>query len=173
VVARLPVSLGWEIDRTPRQGEPLQPALEAVAGCDLYLFLLGRDIASPAGVEWDVAHRSGKKPLAIMKDVLRTPAAQAFARHTRGHWISFSSDKELAKLVQAALVQHLLARALQYGLRVVEHETLSALSEARAADSEAAEHGGKQVLASGAGGGGVILGPSPVPRGGVPLGIDL
>ena len=173
VVARLPVSLGWEIARTPRRGEPLPPVLEAVAGCDLYLFLLGRDIAAPAGVEWNVALRSGKKPLATMKDVLRTPAAQAFVREAWGHWTLFTDDQELEGLVQAALVQHLLAGALQYGLSVVEHEALSALSEAGAAAGEAARQERTQPQATGAGGGGVILGPHPVPRGGVLLGEDL
>ena len=173
MVARLPISLGWEIARTPRQSEPLRSAPEAVAGCDLCLFLLGRDIAAPAGVEWDIAHRSGKKCLAIMKDVLRTPAARAFIREARVHWTSFAGDKELAALVQTTLVQHLLAGALQYGLSVVEHEALSALSEAGAAAGEAARQERTQLQATGAGGGGVILGPHPVPPGGVPLGEDL
>jgi len=169
VVARLPVSLGWEIVRTPRQGEPLQPALEAVAGCDLYLILLGRDIAAPAGVEWDVAHRSGKKPLAFLNDVLRTPAAQAFVRATGDHWTLFATERELACRVQAALIEHLLAGPLRYGLSVVEYETLSALSEAASAHGEATEPLREKMLDGGAGGGGVILGPHSLPSGGVPL----
>jgi hypothetical protein len=169
VVAALPVSIGWQIGRSPRRGEPLQPALEVVAGCDLYLFLLGRDIAAPAGVEWDVACRVGKKPLAFVLDVLHTPAAQAFLRQSGREWTAFASQDKLADLLRTALVEHLLAGALRYGLNVVEHEALSALSEDGGAGDEAGAS--IEVLqAEGAGGGGVILGPHSLPPGGVLVG---
>ena len=172
-VARLPVSLGWDIARTPRQGEPLQPALDAVAASDIYLFLLGRDIAAPAGVEWDLALRSGKRPLALMKDALRTPAALAFVRETRDRWTLFTDDRELTEIVQAALVQHLLEGALQHGISIVEYEALAALAEGGAAAGGVSEQRLEQLQASGAGGGGVILGPYAMPPGGVPVGEDL
>jgi hypothetical protein len=169
VVARLPVSLGWEIGRSPRRDEPLQPALEAVAACHLYLFLLGRDIAAPAGVEWDVARRSGKNRLAFLKDVLRTPAAHAFVREAGDRWALFADDGELAEMVQAAIVQHLLAEPLSYGLSVVEYEALSGLSEAAGGALESSEPSRGGMPEGGAGGGGVILGPHNLPAGGVPL----
>jgi hypothetical protein len=164
-VARLPVSLGVEIGRTPQPGEPLRAALEAVASCDLYMFLLGRDIAAPAGVEWDVAIRSDKQPLALVKDVLRTPAATAFLRDTPARWTEFSDHEELAELVQQALVQHLLGGALKYGLSVPEYEALSALADGTSAgDQEELGIGSRQDM--GAGGGGVVLGRHSLPSGG-------
>jgi len=173
-VARLPVSIGWEIKRTPRRGEPLQPALEAVAACDIYLFLLGQDITAPAGVEWDIARRSGKKPLAFLKDVLHTPAAQVFIREARVTWTHFASDEELMDLVQVALAEHLLERELEYGLSVVEHEALSALLQKREEEEgPLAEVSPIEGRPGGAAGGGVILGPSDLPPGGVPLTVDL
>ena len=173
-VARLPVSIGWEIKRTPRRGEPLQPALEAVAACDIYLFLLGQDITAPAGVEWDIARRSGKKPLAFLKDVLHTPAAQVFIREARVTWTHFASVEELMDLVQVALAEHLLERELEYGLSVVEHEALSALLQKREEEEgPLAEVSPIEGRPGGAAGGGVILGPSDLPPGGVPLTADL
>lgn len=172
VVARLPVSIGWEIKRTPRRGEPLQPALEAATACDLYLFLLGRDIAAPAGVEWDVAWRAGKKPLAYAKDVLHTPAAEAFVRDAGVTWTRFASDEELMDVVRIALAKHLTERALRYRLSVVEHEALSALLQKIKVEKPPAEAppiGGKS---GGAAGGGVILGPGDLPPGGVPVTAD-
>ena len=172
-VAKLPVSIGWEIKRTPRRGEPLQPALEAVAACDVYLFLLGQDITAPAGVEWDIARRSGKEPLAFLKDVLHTPAAQVFIREAGVTWVRFASDEELMNLIQTALAERLLERELEYGLSVVEHEALSALLQRR--EEEEGKEGPPAEVSpiegrpGGAAGGGVILGPGDLPPGGVPL----
>jgi len=167
-VARLPVSIGWEIKRTPQRGEPLQPALEAVTACDIYLFLLGQDITAPAGVEWDLAQRSGKRPIAFLKDVLHTPAAQVFIREAEVAWTHFANDEELMERIQIALAEHLLERELEYGLSVVEHEALSALLRERAEErpAEAAPVKGRP---GGAAGGGVILGPGDLPPGGVPV----
>lgn len=167
VVARLPVTVGWEIKRTPRRGEPLPPALEAVTACDFYLFLLGKDIAAPAGVEWDVARRAGKKPLAYVKDVLHTPAAQVFLRDTRVAWTRFASDEELWELVQAALVERLLERAPAYGLSAVEHEALAALLQKQKEEQPPTESPAVEGRPKGAAGGGVILGPDSLPPGGV------
>lgn len=169
VVAALPISLGWEIGRTPRRGEPLQPSIAAVADCHLYLFLLGQDIAAPAGVEWDVARRSGRKPLAFLKDVLRTPAAQVFVREAEAPWSLFASARQLSEMVHAALVERLLAEALSYGLSIVEVEALAALRHANAGAREAIGPPAVAIPDGGAGGGGVILGPHSLPPGGVPL----
>jgi len=70
-VAELPVSLGWAIKRTPKRGEPLRPALEAVEACDFYVLLLATDIRAPVGLELYAARRAGKDPLAFLKDATR------------------------------------------------------------------------------------------------------
>ncbi|MFN2166442.1 MAG: hypothetical protein ACK2U9_09285, partial [Anaerolineae bacterium] len=76
LVAALPVTLGWEIGRTPLPGsEPDQVTVHvAPYDCDLYIFVLGRDITAPAGSEWDEARRVQHPILALLKRVPRTPA---------------------------------------------------------------------------------------------------
>jgi hypothetical protein len=170
-IAQLPVSLGWEIKRTPRRSEPLAPALEAVGGCDFYLFLLGTDITAPVGVEWDAALEAEKTPLAFLKDVPHTPAAQAFARfaETRGaRWIPFNDPRMLGVLVQETLAQRILDRAEAYGLSPVEWETLSALLEKQRQEERSRFPREAVQEPRGAGGGGVILAPGrDLPPGGV------
>ena len=169
-IAQLPVSLGWEIKRTPRRGESLAPVLEAVMDCDFYVFLLGTDVTAPVGVEWDAAS-AGKTPLAFLKDVPHTPAAQAFARFTERsgvRWTPFGDTQELGVLVQETLARRILDRAEAYGLSPVEWETLSAFLE-----KQRQEEGGRVPEEAvqepqGAGGGGVILAPGrDLPPGGV------
>ena len=187
VIAKLPISIGWQIGRSPRRGEPLQPALEAmaaleaVAACDIFLFLLGQDITAPAGVEWDVARRADRHTIPLLKEVLLTPAAQSFVRQAGVAWTPFASHDDLIQVTRSAVVEHLLARALQYGLGIVEHEALLAL------DNEGGRDPGKPaqvplanlgaslypgVDEGGAGAGAVILGPHSLPHGGVALADD-
>jgi len=170
-IAQLPVSLGWEIKRTPRQGEPLAPVLEAVADCDFYVFLLGTDVTAPVGVEWDAALEAGKTPLAFLKDVPHTPAARAFARFAERsgvRWTPFSDPQEPGVLVQETLARWILDRAEAYGLSPVEWETLAAFREKQR--PEEVGRGLEEVVQEprGAGGGGVILAPGrDLPPGGV------
>jgi hypothetical protein len=170
-IAQLPVSLGWEIKRTPRRSESLAPALEAVVDCDFYVFLLGTDVTAPVGVEWDAALEAGKSPLAFLKDVPHTPAAQAFIRfaETSGvRWIPFGDSQELGVLVQGTLARRILDRAEAYSLSPIEWETLAAfLEKQRPEEGERVPEEAMQEL-RGAGGGGVILAPGrDLPPGGV------
>ena len=170
-IAQLPVSLGWEIKRTPRRSEPLPPVLEAVADCDFYVFLLGTDVTAPVGVEWAAALEADKTPLAFLKDVPHTPAAQAFVRLAKRsgvRWTPFGDPQELGILVQEALAWRILDRAEVYRLSPVEWETLSALLEKQHQEKmgRGPEEGGQEPR--GAGGGGVILAPGrDLPPGGV------
>ena len=167
-LAKLP-TLGWIIKRTPRRGEPLAPALEAIRNCDFYVFLLGVDIAAPVGVEWNAARRAGKAPFAFLKEVNRTLAAQAFMSAARAAWTSFRSPQELGILLQRVLVQQILRRAEAFGLSIVERETLAAFKE-KLERGEVAEEAA-QILereTGGAGEGGVIIAPGrDLPPGGV------
>lgn len=170
-IAQLPVSLGWEIKRTPQRGESLAPVLEAVVNCDFYVFLLGSDVTAPVGVEWDAALEAGKTPLAFLKDVSHTPAAQSFARfvkRNRVRWTPFGDPRELGALVQETLARRILDRAEAYGLNPVEWETLTAfLEKQRQGGMEPGPEEGVQEP-RGAGGGGVILAPGrDLPPGGV------
>lgn len=168
-LAKLPTSLGWIIKLTPRRGKPLAPALEAVRACDFYIFLLGVDIAAPVGVEWNVARRAGKAPFTFLKDVNRTPAAQAFISAARVAWTSFRSPQELGILLQRVLAQQILRRAEAFGLSIVERETLAAFME-KLERGEAAEEAAQilETETGGAGEGGVIIAPGrDLPPGGV------
>jgi hypothetical protein len=170
-IAQLPVSLGWEIKRTPRKGEPLAPVVEAVVNCDFYVFLLGTDVTAPVGVEWDTALGAGKTLLAFLKDVPHTPAAQAFARfagRSGVRWMPFGDPQELGVLVQETLARRILDRAEAYGLSPVEWEALSALLEKQRQGEEGRVPKEAVQDPHGAGGGGVVLAPGrDLPPGGV------
>lgn len=168
-VARLPVSLGWTIKRTPKQGEPLAPALEAVRACDFYVLLLGTDIRAPVGLELITAQRTRKTTLAFLKEeTARTPAARVFIRDAQVSWVPFHSGQELETSIQKALAQRILERAESYAISPVEWETLSALVE-QPSYKETVEQ--KPGEASGAAGGGVIIAPGrDLPPGGVLVG---
>jgi hypothetical protein len=168
-VARLPVSLGWTIKRTPNRGEPLAPALEAIRACDFYVLLLSKDISAPVGLELITARRARKTTLAFLKEeTARTPAARVFIRDAQVSWAPFHSGQELELLIQKALARRILESAETYPISPVEWETLSALVEQPSyqemAESELTE-------ASGAGGGGVIIAPGrDLPPGGALVG---
>jgi hypothetical protein len=168
-VARLPVSLGWTIKRTPKQGEPLAPALEAVRTCDFYVLLLGTDIRAPVGLELITAQRAQKTTLAFLKEeTARTPAARVFTREAQVSWTPFHTGQELEALIQKALAQQILERADPYAISPVEWETLSALVEQPSHEKMAEQEPGE---ASGAAGGGVIIAPGhDLPPGGVLVG---
>lgn len=168
-VARLPVSLGWTIKRTPKRGEPLPPALEAVRACDFYVLLLSTDIRAPVGLELITAHRARKTILAFLKEeTARTPAARVFIRDAQVSWTPFHSGQELEILIQKALARRILEDAEIYAISPVEWETLSALVEQpsyKEMDKQGPEESG------GAGGGGVIIAPGRnLPAGGVLVG---
>jgi hypothetical protein len=168
-VARLPVSLGWTIKRTPKQGEPLAPALEAVRTCDFYVLLLGTDIRAPVGLELITAQRARKTTLAFLKEeTARTPAARVFIREAQVSWTPFHIGQELETLIQKALAQRILERAQSYAISPVEWETLSALVEQPSHEKTVEQEPGE---AGGAGGGGVIIAPGrDLPPGGVLVG---
>jgi len=168
-VARLPVSLGCSIKRTPRRGAPLSPALEAVRDCDIYVLLLGTDIRAPVGLELITARRAGKTVSAFLKEeTSRTPAARAFIRGAGVNWTPFRSGQDLEILIQKALAQRILEQAERYAISPVEWETLSALVE-QPGDKKIAEV--TPAEARGAGGGGVIIAPGrDLPPGGVLVG---
>lgn len=168
-VARLPVSLGWTIKRTPKQGEPLAPALEAVRTCNFYVLLLGTDIRAPVGLELITAQRAGKTTLAFLKEeTARTPAARVFIRDAPVTWVPFHTGQELETLIQKALAQRILERAESYAISPVEWETLSALVEQPSYKEITEQESGE---ASGAAGGGVIIAPGrDLPPGGVLVG---
>ena len=163
-VAELPVSLGWAIKRTPKRGEPLTPALEAVEACDFYVLLFATDIRAPVGLEFYAARRAGKAQLAFLKDATRTPAARIFIRAAKVDWITFRSDEELKALIQKALAQLMLERAQAFALNLNDLEMLSAFLEGLGREEEAR----LPEEARGAREGGVIIAPGrDVPPGGV------
>ncbi|MFQ5852554.1 MAG: hypothetical protein ACE5JU_18490 [Candidatus Binatia bacterium] len=123
-VARLPVSLGWIIKRTPKRGAPLASALEAVRSCDFYVLLLGTDIRAPVGLELITAQRARKTTLAFLKEETpRTPAARVFIRDAQVSWTPFHSGQELESLIQKALVRRILEGAESYAISPVEGES--------------------------------------------------
>lgn len=126
-IASLPVSLGWVIKYTPVRGERVAPALDAVAASHFYVLVLGGDIRAPVGSELYVARQTGKRVLAFLKNVLRTPAAHVFVKDASLEWEYFRAADELGPLLQRALIEQVLEGAQTCGLSPVDWETLSAL----------------------------------------------
>jgi hypothetical protein len=167
-IAELPLSVGWVIKHTPPAGESADPAMEAVATCDFYALLVGADITAPVGAELHVARRTGKRIVALLKEVPRTPAAYVFVKRLSEEWQRFGAERELRRLFQRALIDQILERPEEHGIAVADWEALSLLS-AELADETLPE---KQEEVSprhgGAGSDAVIVGPArDVPPGGV------
>lgn len=163
VVAELPVTAGWEIERTPKgRTVTADVALAHVTTCDLFIFVLGADITAPAGSEWDAARRAGRPLLALLKDTVRTPAGQEFQRYGQDVWVRFASAEALERQTRTWLVKQLLDQADRLRLTLPEIEQLAALHEQHQEEPSVAS--GQPVdRASAAAGGGVIL-PSPPGR---------
>lgn len=168
-IASLPVSLGWIIKYTPGRGEPLAPALGAVADCHFYVFFLGKDIRAPIGSELHIARRSGKTVLAFLKDVSRTPAAHVFVKDASLEWRHFSDADDLGPILRKALVEQILEGAPMYGISPVDWQTLSALlGDLKAQGRQEQERGEVTPDYRGAGKGAVIVSPGrDLPPGGV------
>ncbi len=158
LVAGLPVTLGWEIGRAPLPGHEQDEVTVHVAphDCDLYLFMLGRDITAPAGIEWDAAHDVQHPILALLKNVPRTPAGLVFQRLGIGEWVRYSTRAEFERLVRAWLVRCLLDGQDRFGLVLTEVEALIVLASRLAREVESAPVPTGDAERS-AGGAGVIL----------------
>jgi hypothetical protein len=167
-IAELPLSLGWVIKHTPLGREPGDPTMQEVATCDFYVLLLGADITAPVGAELHVARKTGKRIVAFLKEVPRTPAAYVFVKRLSEEWQRFSRERELRRLFQTALIDQILERPENHRITVADWEALSLLS-AELADEKPQEN---QEEASprhgGAGSDAVIVAPGrDVPDAGV------
>jgi hypothetical protein len=129
-VTEIPVGLGWRIEQTPPGDKP--PNLKYVTNASLHLILLGSDIRAPIGLELLAARRAGNQPLFFLKkDIVRTPAAQAFLREVEKSetWRPFKDNANLRYQVLNSLGKHILDNALHYALRPVEYENLQTWHE--------------------------------------------
>jgi hypothetical protein len=158
-IATLPVSIGWIIKYTPTHGECADPAMEAVAACDFYALLLGRDVTAPMGSELYVARQTGKRIMAFVGEVPHTPAARVFLRESAQHWTEFQNADDLGPLLQKALMEQILQLPDAYRMTVADWEALSALSAEL--EEEASRQRNREDAPSGGGAGGdaVIVAP--------------
>ena len=106
-VAGLPVDVGWEVGYTPGPYDPPSDAL-AASHADVYILALGEDIRAPMGVEWNLVRRAGRTPLAFLKEVTRTPAAQEFMKTAGLEWTGYraAADLEVQGHVRQGRVEH-------------------------------------------------------------------
>ncbi len=129
LIAKLPVTLAWQIFQTPLGDEAFDPA--PLATTDIHVLLLGGDIRAPVGAELYAARQTGLPTVAFLKrGVARTTAGQIFSKEARLPWRHFVSVADLSRQVQQLLVDHLISRAVQYALTPVEVEQLEALKTA-------------------------------------------
>jgi hypothetical protein len=127
-IASLPVSLGWIVKYTPIHGEPSDPASSAVKSCDLYVLILGSDIAAPVGSELYTARKSGKGIAACLKEGPRTSAARAFTKESTVEWKPFGNEESLRSLLHESLASRMLKHPEAYRLSIADWEALSALT---------------------------------------------
>jgi hypothetical protein len=170
-IANLPVSVGWVIKYTPLPGDVPDPSMAAVATCDFYVLLLGADITAPVGAELHVARRAGKRIVAFLGDVPRTPAAYVFSRRLPEEWLRFSGERELRRLFQKTLVDQILERPESWGMTLADWEALSALSGELVNQASLPEEADVTPRHGGAGRDAVIVAPGrDLPSGGVLIG---
>jgi len=155
VVAGLPIRLGWEIRHTPKPGEALAPALEAVEAAHLYVFILGMDYAAPMGLEWGRAVRARKRTLVFVKEVPHSPAAALWlSEHgAKVERIAFDSLAAFRHAFERHLIQALLDLAETLRLHLDEIEGLTARMKALEEESPQAP-----AVARGADRSAIILG---------------
>ncbi|MBI5877643.1 MAG: hypothetical protein HZB53_08340 [Chloroflexi bacterium] len=139
-VTTIPTTLGWAVTFTPGPGEPLDAA--AVARADAHILVLGEDITAPVGLEWQIARRAGRLPALFRREMLHTPAADAFARDVTQYadWRPYRDAADLRRIALGWLGKHLLDRATRYALNPDEQEKLRAwLAELESAPAPGAE----------------------------------
>lgn len=155
-VAGLPVDVGWEVSYTPGPTDPNPVDPLTAARADVYVLALGADIRAPMGVEWTAARRAALTPLALLKEVPHTPAAQEFVKTGDIAWVNFKLGSELTPKLQLRLCQAILDRAARFQLSTPEWSTLQefvkGLQEKQTSPAEDTRQG--------AGQGGVIFAPS-------------
>ncbi|MBN1246196.1 MAG: hypothetical protein JXC32_00990 [Anaerolineae bacterium] len=120
-LAEVPVDLAWRVVQSPAGNGPVD--LEAVIDADLHILVMGHDIRAPVGLEWQVARRHGRQPIAYLKtDVLRTPAGREFVRLVREvqAWTPFGDAASLRRDVLRTIAAYLLDRALTFALSPAE-----------------------------------------------------
>lgn len=156
VVARLPLTLGWEIDHTPLPGDPARDSLARVTACDLYLLILGHDFAAPMGAELRHALSVGRQPLAFRKKCTQSPSSQDVVRRMELEWRTFANLDTLRVWVARDLLQALLRQATVLGLDLNELERLLGLAQEEAEHLSWVRQAGRRK--GEAGKSGVILG---------------
>jgi hypothetical protein len=154
MTATLPLSIGWRIGHTPTPREAGRNSSDQVAGCDLYVLILGHDFAAPMGTELRQAAMVGKKPLAYRAKVTYSPAAQEAIRARDVEWQVYSGVREFLSLLRRDLTRALLRDAQALGLELSEVERLVEL----AGNLEAAPAGQAGQSPGDAGRSAVILG---------------
>jgi hypothetical protein len=158
-IASLPVSIGWTIKYTPTPGHFADPEMAAVAACDFYVLLLGRDVTAPMGSELRIARQADKKIRAFVKDVPHTPAARVFLKHASVHWQEFERPGDLRTLLQKALAEQILQRPEAYGMTLSDWEAISDLLVELDDKASARQQGEDSPGGGGAGGDAVIVSP--------------
>ena len=156
IVARLPLTLGWQIDHTPMPGESAGDHLSRVAASDLYVLLLGQDFAAPMGAELRQAQGVARQILAYRKRCTQSPSSQEAERRLQVDWRVFSTPEALRVWVRRDLLQALLRQVTALGLDMAELERLLASAQEEAERFERARESGRPR--GEAGRSGVILG---------------
>jgi hypothetical protein len=126
-VPEIPVTLGWRVVQSPIHGDAVD--MNAVTEADVHILLLGSDIRAPIGLEWQLARRANRTPVAYLRENgMRTMAALDFIRFLEDHgsWHKYKNLADLHQQVLKYLADHILAHTSYYALRSAELEKLTA-----------------------------------------------
>jgi len=129
-IEAIPVTQPWVFEYTPASADLLEEScLSKVQECDIFILLIAQSISAPVRREYETALAHDKPRLVFLKDVDRTPEAQAFIDQIDVKWSKFSTTDELQRQVQEAVTDELIKGYRRYRLKATEVGKLAEFME--------------------------------------------
>jgi hypothetical protein len=124
-IEELPLTRPWLFEEAPASADPLDESyLRWVGRCDLFILLLGEDIADPVKVEWETATQARKPRLVFLNKGAQDDAAWQFAKGLDVKWKEYETLPDLKREVQAAVGDELIKGYRSYGMSERERASL-------------------------------------------------
>ena len=120
-IEAIPLTRPWVFEYTPASSDILDESyLRWVRECDIFILLLAHKLSSAVRKEWQTALAHAKPRFVFLKDVERTPMAQAFVDQVDVKWAKFSDEEELRQRVREAIIDELVKGYRRYRLKVTD-----------------------------------------------------
>jgi hypothetical protein len=145
-VSEIPLTRAWVFEHTSASTEPLAESyLRKVRECDIFILLVGKDISEPVRQEYETALAHDKPRLVFLRDVERSPEAEAFVEEIDVKWAKFGTLGELQQQIQEAVTDELIKGYRRHRLKATE---LGKLGEFMERLSEITIVGGDRIQAT-------------------------